>query len=53
MAKKLPEYKLQRLITTYEMTDEEIEQIEATNPRKIIKQYINYYHRKNKNAFEE
>lgn len=53
MAKTLPQYKLERLITTYNMTDEEIEKIEKTNKIKRIKQYIDYYHRNNKNAFKE
>ena len=53
MAKNLPEYRLQRLISTYEMTDEEISEIEKTNNTKKIKQYTNYYHRNIKNAFKE
>jgi len=53
MAKKLPDYKLQRLISTYIMTDEEIAQIESSlspNAEKT-KKFIDYYHNGNKNAF--
>ena len=53
MAKKLPFYKLQRLISTYEMTEEEICEIEKSlNPNdKITQKFIDYYQRGNKKAF--
>ena len=53
MAKQLSEHKLKRIIMTYNMTEKEIEEIENTKNNKKIKQYIDYYHRGNKNAFKE
>lgn len=54
MATKLYDYKLQRLITTYKMTDEEIETIEKslTKQDQKTKKFIDYYHRGNKDAFK-
>ncbi len=53
MALKLPTTKLERLIATYQMTDEEIEKIEEnlSSYNKHTKKLIDYYHRGNKNAF--
>ena len=54
MAKELCDWKLQRLIITYNMTDEEIEEIEQSLPpnSEKTKKYIDYYHRGNGKAFE-
>ncbi len=52
MAKELKGYKLERIIKTYTMTDEEIALIESNNNKKL-KKYIDYYHRGNKKSFEE
>lgn len=53
MALELPNYRLERLIQTYKMTDEEIERIENNLPpySDHTKKIINYYHRNDKNAF--
>ena len=53
MAKKLDGYRLERIIRTYDMTDEEIEEIENVKNDKMLKKFIDYYHRGNKKAFEE
>lgn len=56
MAKNLSGYKLERLIITYKMTNEEIKEIENNlspqNNKKRIKKFIDYYHNNNKDAFK-
>lgn len=54
MAKNLTGWRLERLIMTYRMTDEEVEILENNlSPyNDKIKKHIDYYHRNNKDAFK-
>ena len=52
MAKELSSPRLQRLIWTYKMTDEEIDEIKRPSDIKVM-QFIDYHHNGNKEAFRK